>query len=130
MARRHTTHGFTILELMVVLAILAITTAWAVPSFRQVRADSQLRSVTREASNLLQFARNNAIVQETTHVVYFNTAGVVDVCGNVLQDVGGNTGPMAVVADASCVTCHTDQATLQAMAVEPVETETLSEGEG
>lgn len=36
----------------------------------------------------------------------------------------------AVVADASCVTCHTDQATLQAMAVEPVETETLSEGEG
>lgn len=34
------------------------------------------------------------------------------------------------IADASCVACHTDQATLQAMAVEPIETETLSEGEG
>lgn len=33
-------------------------------------------------------------------------------------------------ADASCVACHTDQATLQALAVEPVATETLSEGEG
>ena len=36
----------------------------------------------------------------------------------------------AVAADASCVACHTDQATLQALAVEPVATETLSEGEG
>jgi hypothetical protein len=36
----------------------------------------------------------------------------------------------AVIADASCVACHTDQATLQAMAVEPPDTESLSEGEG
>jgi len=39
------------------------------------------------------------------------------------------TDPSAA-ADASCVACHTDQATLQALAVEPVATETLSEGEG
>ena len=39
------------------------------------------------------------------------------------------TDPSAA-ADASCVACHTDQATLQAMAVEPVASETLSEGEG
>jgi hypothetical protein len=32
--------------------------------------------------------------------------------------------------DVGCVTCHTDQATLQALAIEPVATETLSEGEG
>ena len=36
----------------------------------------------------------------------------------------------AVAADAGCVECHTDQATLQAMAVEPVADEILSEGEG
>ena len=36
----------------------------------------------------------------------------------------------AVAADASCVVCHTDQATLQALAVEPVAGESLSEGEG
>jgi hypothetical protein len=39
------------------------------------------------------------------------------------------TDPSAA-ADAGCVVCHTDQATLQALAVEPVATETLSEGEG
>ena len=39
------------------------------------------------------------------------------------------TDPSAA-ADAGCVACHTDQATLQALAVEPVATETLSEGEG
>ncbi|MBT8193710.1 MAG: hypothetical protein KJP22_09940 [Acidimicrobiia bacterium] len=36
----------------------------------------------------------------------------------------------AVAADASCVECHTDQVTLQALAVEPVAEEILSEGEG
>ena len=35
-----------------------------------------------------------------------------------------------VVADAGCVACHTDQETLQVMAVEPVAGEVLSEGEG
>ena len=40
------------------------------------------------------------------------------------------TTAATAAADASCVACHTDQATLQAMAVEPVATETLSEGEG
>ncbi|MGZ5385028.1 MAG: hypothetical protein ACXWH0_13735 [Acidimicrobiia bacterium] len=41
-----------------------------------------------------------------------------------------STTEATAAADASCVACHTDQATLQAMAVEPVATETLSEGEG
>ncbi len=36
----------------------------------------------------------------------------------------------AIAADASCVECHTDQATLQTLAVEPVAEEILSEGEG
>ena len=36
----------------------------------------------------------------------------------------------AIAADAGCVECHTDQATLQALAVEPVAEEILSEGEG
>jgi len=40
------------------------------------------------------------------------------------------TTEAAGTADASCVACHTDQATLQALAVEPAATETLSEGEG
>ena len=33
-------------------------------------------------------------------------------------------------AQDGCVTCHTDAATLQALAMEPVATEHLSEGEG
>ena len=32
--------------------------------------------------------------------------------------------------DENCVTCHTDQQALQALAVEPEEEEELSEGEG
>lgn len=36
----------------------------------------------------------------------------------------------ALAADASCIACHTDQTTLQALAVEPAADEILSEGEG
>jgi len=34
------------------------------------------------------------------------------------------------IDDTACIACHTDEATLQALAVEPEETESLSEGEG
>jgi hypothetical protein len=34
------------------------------------------------------------------------------------------------VDDTACVTCHTDEETLKAVAEEPEETESLSEGEG
>ena len=44
--------------------------------------------------------------------------------------IASTTTSEAVAADAGCVACHTDQATLQALAVEPVAGEVLSEGEG
>ena len=34
------------------------------------------------------------------------------------------------IDDTACIVCHTDEATLKALAVEPEETESLSEGEG
>jgi hypothetical protein len=34
------------------------------------------------------------------------------------------------VDDTACISCHTDEETLKAVAVEPEETEALSEGEG
>ena len=38
--------------------------------------------------------------------------------------------PTLQAGGESCVTCHTDKATLQELAVEPEEKEELSEGEG
>ena len=40
------------------------------------------------------------------------------------------TTTVAAASTDSCVTCHTNEDTLQALAVEPPETEILSEGEG
>ena len=40
------------------------------------------------------------------------------------------TTTTAAPAEDGCVTCHTDENTLRAMAMEPVDGEVLSEGEG
>ena len=40
------------------------------------------------------------------------------------------TAATVVAEGTSCVDCHTDEDTLKALAVEPLETESLSEGEG
>ena len=48
----------------------------------------------------------------------------------VVTTTAETTTTEALAADASCIACHTDQATLQALAVEPVADEILSEGEG
>ncbi len=53
--------GFTILELMVVVAVVAIFAAIAAPSFTEFGRESKLRSKSGELSSDLNFARLEAI---------------------------------------------------------------------
>ncbi len=93
--------GFTLLELITVVAIISITAAWAVPSFRQMQSDSNLRSVAREAANAFQFARNQAIMNETVHIVYLGMGAGTDACGNPLVDGAGNPVPIGILNDGA-----------------------------
>ncbi|RVU41772.1 prepilin-type N-terminal cleavage/methylation domain-containing protein [Rheinheimera riviphila] len=53
--------GFSLMELMVTIAVLAITLAIAVPSFSGVIGESKLRSQAGEIQSALTFARTEAI---------------------------------------------------------------------
>ena len=56
---KHT--GFTLIELMVVLAIAAILTSVAVPSFRSMIQNNRLATQANELTGTMNFARSEAI---------------------------------------------------------------------
>lgn len=58
---RRTQHGFTLLELVVVLFILTLTVALVAPAFRRSFGQLQLRAAAREVAAACRFARAQAI---------------------------------------------------------------------
>jgi len=58
--------GFTLVEIVVVLAILGITAAAVVPAFTRVAPDDELTRATRRLDSLIQTARGAALQRAVT----------------------------------------------------------------
>jgi type IV fimbrial biogenesis protein FimT len=65
--------GFTITELMIVVAIMGSLTVVATPSLSRWLTSIRLASATREMASTLQFARIKAITQNTSIRIHFDT---------------------------------------------------------
>lgn len=61
--------GFTLIEAMVVVALVAILAALAVPSFTTMIANQRVNSATQELQTLLLFARAEAVYKRTESTV-------------------------------------------------------------
>lgn len=53
--------GFTLIELMVTLAVMAIVIAWAAPSFKQQMLGSRTGAVANEFADALNYARSQSV---------------------------------------------------------------------
>jgi prepilin-type N-terminal cleavage/methylation domain-containing protein len=66
--------GFTLLELMVVLAIMSMVIGMSIPAFSSYIRGSRLRSAAREISSTIMLARTQAITLREERAVMFRSA--------------------------------------------------------
>lgn len=89
-------HGFTLVELVVTIALLAILTTLAIPSFSEMLRQWRRDSATRELTTTLQMARSEAIKTSRQMVVCPSTDGTS--CAAVTE---WNTGWILFVDDGA-----------------------------
>jgi len=79
--------GFTLIEMMIAIAILAILASAAYPSFREMIINSKIRNATESIINGLQKARAEAVARNANveFVLSTNTSWVVQLAGGGTQ---------------------------------------------
>jgi len=78
--RRFNTKGFTFLELLCVLCIVAIFSAIAIPSYQHIYSSGQANTTMGTISSLIRLARNYAVTQRVTTTLCPSTDG--ETCGS------------------------------------------------
>ena len=67
--------GFSLIELMIVIALISIVSAIAVPSWQKYRANTNLKTAAREVMADLSNAKQRAIEENLKYSITFNVAG-------------------------------------------------------
>lgn len=79
--------GFTLVELMLAIAVASVLLAVAVPSFQGFMDRTQLQHATREIVNVIKAARERAVANgETVTVLHGGNSVTCDYVGETLQN--------------------------------------------
>jgi type IV fimbrial biogenesis protein FimT len=111
--------GFTLIELMVTVIIVAVLVAVATPAMRDTQANMRVSSVANNYMTLLKGARSDAILKNR-HVTVAAIATSPPASNNwggvgwlVTENINGNPSPIAEVKDlANTITMVTDPANI------------------
>jgi Tfp pilus assembly protein FimT len=89
----------TVLELLVVVAILGILAATAGPNVRRWREDQRAKATARNVADAFTIARGEALRTGERHIVFFGE----DIAGNALANAAGQTVVSVILDDdADC----------------------------
>ena len=89
--RRDVERGFTLLELMIVVAIIGIASIIGLPNYISWNASHQLRQATSELQNQLSFARISAMSRNSVVTVNLSLTG-----GKVVMTAADASGATVV----------------------------------
>ncbi len=67
--------GFTLVELLVVLLVISIASAWVIPRFVRPLGGLEVKSAARHVLSSLRYARNLSVSQKSVILAHFDLAG-------------------------------------------------------
>jgi prepilin-type N-terminal cleavage/methylation domain-containing protein len=91
----HRASGFTLIEMMVAAAIVAVMAMIAVPNLQQWSVNQRVKSAGRQVANAFTLARGEAIRTGDLHIVFVQE----DTVGSNLTDDDGTIVPVLVIND-------------------------------
>lgn len=99
--RKRLASGFTLVEVMIIAALIGATAAMTVPAMRNFFTDLRLKSAARDGADAFRLARAEAIRTGTPHIVFFSTGGGTDPGGNPLptDPTTGAPVPLVILRD-------------------------------
>ena len=109
-------HGFTMLELMIVLAILGVMLAIAIPAFSEWREHSAVNNATNSLFVRLKQARALAVAESRDVKVFYDTANAAfifdyndgtcdtDVCKHLEMDLSKFSKNLVLATNAATIT--------------------------
>ena len=113
---RRSNQGFTLVEMMIIVAIVGIAAAVTVPEFTNLRTNGRAKATARMISNAFQSARAEAILTERTHVVMWSAVAATDACGTALPN------PLVILDDSVTQNCCIDAGeTVVSVSTDPTE---------
>lgn len=103
---KNSNRGFSLIELMVTVVVLAIVASFAIPSFRELIANTQIRTTAESIRNGLQIARSEAVKRNATvtFTLANNTSWTVGCatvtanCPAIIQEKTATEGSSTTVA--------------------------------
>jgi prepilin-type N-terminal cleavage/methylation domain-containing protein len=90
--------GFTLLEILVVLAMIAILVSLAAPGMSGMMDSYRVSTASRQLITDLQFAKTKAVTENTSYRVAYDTANARY---RVEKSDGTNNGPWRVFGDTA-----------------------------
>ena len=94
--------GFTLIEVMIVLALIAILSSITMPSLRGFAASARLKSTAHAIRDMLNFARDMAITERAAHLVVFDlTINRYWLASNATFNLGDPSTPVTASSSSS-----------------------------
>ncbi|MDY6855617.1 MAG: GspH/FimT family pseudopilin [Thermodesulfobacteriota bacterium] len=95
--------GFTATELVVVMAIISVLTAFAIPHFIGMQPTMRVNSASRDLTSEMQLAKMKAVSQRNNYVITFDTTNnqykIYDDNDNDFATAGAESGELKKTVD-------------------------------